>query len=817
MVASGILRDSGRKRGTALRPVCFHEGWTCRHLSDPVSEAVPVTLPHDAMLYEPRTDASPGGIHTGWYPGRDYIYEKTFPVDSYMYRMCQILEFEGVYHNAEVLLNGRQLASHSNGYTGFAVDMTGKTLENRENCLQVIARNSDQPNSRWYTGAGIYRPVTLWTSPYQRILLHGVQIRTLGISPPCIEIRVRTSVSGFASIRILDGKKEIASLSRVRTEMDDMGNAEAVCSLELPGAELWSPEHPRIYTCLVSFEDDMLEETFGIRSLAWNRDGLFLNGRRILLKGACVHHDNGILGVCCYPEAEERKIRLLKQAGFNAVRSAHNPCSRALLSACDRLGIMVLDEFADQWFIPKTMHDYSRCFKTRWADDLKAMIEKDYNHPSVVMYSIGNEVSETAGKAGIRWTGKLAGYVRELDGSRPVTCGINLFFNYLSSLGLGVYSEKKAKKEENQAGKRKTVGSQFFNTMAGLLGQEFMKRGAMLPGCDRKTREAYACLDIAGYNYGVYRYGKDLRKYPDRLILGSETFCKDLWRFPELAEKHPRIVGDFVWSGIDYLGEVGLGAWEYPEYAPVPQGPGWVSSGCGRIDLTGNLLGEAYYAGIALGTGQGPKIAVRPVYPGHEKHSPSAWKLSDALATWNWRGCDGVKTTVEVYARGKQVVLKLDDRVVGKKGVPPNCIVRFPVTWQPGVLTAFVLDEQENVAGSCRLQSLGRETRLAVLPEIETAVPGEVCYIRLRYTDEYGDVLPRQRGMIRLTVEGGELLGLGSGCPYNPIGFTTDQTDTYYGEALAAVRAGRNGLIRISAADGTYSGDAVINIQEPTG
>ncbi len=804
-----------------MRPSCFHDGWTCRHLDEPPSHRVPVALPHDAMLHEPRDASNPGGVHTGWYAGRDYLYEKTFFVDSAAHRMHHVLEFEGVYHNAEVSLNGVHLASHPNGYTGFSVELTGKTLENQENRLQVTVRNSDQPNSRWYTGAGIYRPVTLWTSAPRCVLLHGIKIRTVGLSPPRIEISVQTSMPGLASIRLLDGQREIAALTDVPCEPDKAGHAQASCTVTLPGAELWSPEHPRLYTCEAAFGDDTAQETFGIRALAWGQDGLRLNGQRIVLQGACVHHDNGILGARCYPEAEERRVRLLKQAGFNAVRSAHNPCSQAFLSACDRLGVMVVDEFADQWYIPKTRHDYTRCFEAWWREDLRAMVDKDYSHPSVVMYSIGNEVSETAQTKGIQCTRDLASYIRELDPSRPVTCGINLFFNYLSSMGLGVYTEKKAQKEEKRAEKSRkkgggtggpTAGSQFYNAMAGLLGQELMKRGATLRGCDRKTRDAFACLDIAGYNYGVYRYEKDLKRYPNRLILGSETFCKDIWRFSRMARKHPRIVGDFVWSGIDYLGEVGLGAWEYREYAPLPVGPGWVSSGCGRIDLTGNPLGEALYVRVALGKEKGPLMAVRPVHPRRERHSPSAWKMSDALPTWNWRGCDGEKAVIEVYASGAQVVLRLDDSVVGRKAVPPSQIVRFSVPWQPGILSASALDAQGALIGTCQLQSLGEKTFLRVLPEKQTALPGEVCFIRLRYTDEYGDVLPRERGVLRVTVEGGELLGLGSACPYNRFGFVTHQTDTYYGEALAVVMAGADGAVRISVTDGTYTAGAVVPI-----
>ena len=273
------------------------------------------------------------------------------------------------------------------------------------------------------------------------------------------------------------------------------------------------------------------------------------------------------------------------------------------------------------------------------------------------------------------------------------------------------------------------------------------------------------------------------------------------------------MIGDFVWSGIDYLGEVGLGAWEYRDYAPLPLAPGWVSSGCGRIDLIGNLLGEALYTRVTLEKEQGPLMAVRPIRSAREKHSPSAWKMSNALPTWNWRGCDRKKAVVEVYARAAQVSLKLNGVVLEKKKVPSNLAVRFSVPWQPGVLTASALDEKGNIIGSSSLRSLGSNTLLSLLPEKPTVSPGEICFVRLRYVDEYGEVLPTARGILKVRVDGGELLGLGSACSYNPIGFVSDRTDTYYGEALAAIRAGGEGLVKIDAMDGTYSGSAVITIR----
>ena len=584
-----------------MQPISFCSGWTCRHLNG--SDAPrPVLLPHDAMLEERRHALAPSGKNGGWFEGHDYLYEKTFTAPAEWADKALLLEFGGVWRRAEVSLDGVRLALHPNGYTHFYVALTGR-LTPGEHTLAVIARNADQPNSRWYTGAGIYRPVTLWVADRAHIAVNGVKIRTVSIEPAEIAVQVQTTAPGAVTVDVLDGDIAIAGAAQ-RTE------GETTFRIPLPGAALWSVEHPNLYTCRVRFGTDEHVCRFGVRSIAWGREGLLLNGQRVILQGACIHHDHGLLGAKCFPEAEERRVRLLKEQGYNALRSAHNPCSGALLDTCDRLGMLVVDEYADQWYIHKTEHDDASCFADWWRQDLTAMAEKDHNHPCVIMYSIGNEVSETAQPRGIALTRQMTALLHQLDGSRPVTCGVNLFFNFLSSVGLGVYSDKKARKQSKPR-RKKAVGSQFFNDMAGLMGSGFMKWGATLHGCDVRTRDAYAALDIAGYNYGIKRYLRDLRKYPDRLILGTETFCSDAYRFRELAKREPRLIGDFVWAGMDYLGETGLGAWEYREYAPQPDGPEWISAGAGRIDLTGKPLGEALYPRVALEKEAGPCIAVR--------------------------------------------------------------------------------------------------------------------------------------------------------------------------------------------------------------
>uniref|UniRef100_UPI00402514C1 glycoside hydrolase family 2 TIM barrel-domain containing protein n=1 Tax=Gemmiger formicilis TaxID=745368 RepID=UPI00402514C1 len=794
-----------------MKPTPLLTGWTCRHLGD-TAPGKTVTLPHDAMLAEPRTALSAGGTNTGWYEGYDYEYRRTLTVPGNELADTHILEFEGVYHNAEVWLNGQKAAFRPYGYTNFYVDCA-PYLHAGENELRVIARNADQPNSRWYSGAGIYRPVQLWTARSAHIALNGVKIRTLSLDPAVVEVRVKTTAPGTVRLTVDD-------LPVMQQESD----GEAVFTLTLDNARLWTPETPNLYTCRVSFADDAVTETFGVRKVEWGTDGFLLNGKRHIIQGACIHHDNGLLGAVCDPDAVARKVRLLKENGYNAIRSAHNPCSKALLAECDRQGMLVMDEYIDHWYIHKTEHDYVDYFNDWWHQDLTDMVEKDYNHPCVVLYSTGNEVSETAQKRGIALTKEMTDFLHGLDDSRPVTCGVNIFFNFLSSIGFGVYSDEKAKKEAERAekakqrgekaAKKKAVGSQFFNNLAGLLGDEFMKRGATLHGCDVKTRDAFANMDIAGYNYGIYRYKHDLKKYPQRLILGSETFCNDAYKFRELAKQEPRLVGDFVWAGIDYLGEVMVGSWEYADYAETfDGGPGWVSAGSGRIDLTGKPLGEALYTRVALEADNGPYIAVCPVNHTGDRHSPSAWKMTNAMPSWSWTGCEERKANVEVYARAARVELVLNGHTVGSKTLKNDCLARFSIPYESGTLEAVSYDAADHEIGRCKLQSAGGTTRLTLDAEEPTVKPGHLCYVRLRYTDENGITKPLARGNIQVQVRGGTLVGLGSACPFNKHSYLDSETDTYYGEALAIVRMGDGDAMTIAASDGEYSAELTVPAQ----
>jgi len=403
-------------------------------------------------------------------------------------------------------------------------------------------------------------------------------------------------------------------------------------------------------------------------------------------------------------------------------------------------------------------------------------------------------------------------YLHTLD-DRPVTCGINIFFNYLSSLGFGVYSDERAKQEAKKAEKskgkekKKAVGSEFINNVAGLLGAGFMKFGATLHGSDVKTRDAYARLDVAGYNYGVNRYKKDLKKYPNRVIVGSETFAVDAMKFYDIAKENPALIGDFVWTGMDYLGEVGLGAWEYSDYAPdFEHTAGWITAGAGTIDLVGTETGQMEFTQVAFELSP-IRIGVEPVCFSGKKHSPAAWRDSDAIESWSWDGCEGREAIIEVYARGKEVELKLNGKSVGRKKLPKQSWARFKAAYEPGELTAISYDESGKEIARTSLTSAGSETKLTLLPETGTTKIGALLYVRLRYTDSAGKVKPVARGDIKVAVEGGKLIALGNACSYNDKGYQSDVTDTWYGEALAIIEPIGDVTVK---AESKYGNDEII-------
>lgn len=772
-----------------MKKTNFNNNWQVRHLSENEPYKI-VNLPHDAMLDEPRNEKALGGLNICYFEGKDYEYIKEFMIEKDHCFEKYIFEFEGVYNQAEVYINDQKCIFWPYGYSNFYVDATDYLKIGEKNIIRVIAHNSKQPNSRWYSGAGIYRNVNLYTaSSKDYLLLNGVKIKTLSINPAIIEVQISTSSDGNVHYEIYDENNNMIITDDVKTT-----NKILTFQKEIKDPQLWNVLDAHLYTLKVNYGNDEVRETFGIRVLEYSKEGFFINNQSVLIKGACVHSNLGIIGAYTYKDVEEYFLNKLLETGYNAIRSAHNPLSKSFLELCDQYGVLVLDEFVDCWYIHKTKYDYVNYFPEFYKKDLFNMVEKDFNHPSVIGYSLGNEVGETSQEKGILLLKEMNDYVKSLDSTRFVTCGINIFFNYLTYLGFGQYSDKKAEKEEQKAinnlkskKKKKAVGSEFFNNLAGMFGDEFMKTMATLPGCDKQTKKAFAQVDVAGYNYGIKRYKKDLKNYPERLILGSETFCNDTYKFLELAKTNSRIIGDFVWAGIDYMGEVGVGSWEYSDYATnFTKDLGWISAGSGRIDLTGKLLGEALYTKVCYFSSLKPEICVVPVNHTFDKHSPSAWKMSNALNSWSFRGYENKIAKIEIYSCAPYIELFLNDKSLGIKKTKEN-IAKFKTKYQSGILKAVALDSNKVEVASSYLESAAKETILTIEEEKNYSNYNNLKFIRFSFTDHNKIIKPLEKADIELEISGGKLIAFGNGCPFNIDGYRKNKTFTYFGEAFAVI------------------------------
>ena len=759
----------------------FNADWTVYPLHEENPAKLKVDVPYDAMLREERSPEAEGGVNTCWILAKDYAYEKEFEKPEIPEGGKALLEFGGVYRNAEIYLNEQLIFQNAYGYNTFFVDLTDRLKEGK-NLLKVIAHNADQPNSRWYTGTGIYRPVYLHILPKERIEFRTLRVKTVDYKTGTVEAFGNLTSDGEVKIEVFNQENTLVAAGKSQSQ-----NKAFSLQLSINAPSLWNAEHPYLYQLKATFLGYEETRRFGIRQLEWGQDGFLVNGERTLLKGACIHHDNGPLGGESYRDAEYRKARLLKEVGYNAIRSAHNPLCEDMLDACDELGIYVMDEYADCWYIHKTKYDYVNELMANWKEDLRLMVEKDYNHPSVVLYSIGNEVAETSETKGIALIKEFVDHLKALDPSRMTTCGVNIFFNALYSWGFGVYSDKKADSNQQAKAKKQEVGSAFFNKIANFVGSNVMKVGSTIHRCDVKTRGAFALLDAPGYNYAIFRYKHDLKKYPNRIIVGSETFCSDANWWMQFAKDNPRMIGDFVWAGMDYLGECGVGSWVSQDDAPsFDHGMGWMTAGSGRLDITGRFLGEALYTQVMYGL-KPIELAVVAPREKEVKHAPSAWKFSMALPCFDFPGQEGKKATAEIYSTAEKVALFLNGKKVAQSKTKKNGNTPIKFAYQPGELKAVSFDKAGKKIAEVSLYSGTPGDHLTLHPETEHPLQNNnFLYVRLALGDENGNIRPYLKDMLEIdNVKGGKLLRFANGNPYNAEGYLTNKSLTYQGEALA--------------------------------
>ncbi|MFT4214309.1 MAG: glycoside hydrolase family 2 TIM barrel-domain containing protein [Microbacterium sp.] len=794
--------------------VAFHDGWTVGpklaafESREGAAAPVPVSVPHDALRDLPRGEENDGGVHSGYIPGGVFVYERSFDVPAEWAQRTVLLEFEGVYRDAVVYVNGDFAVHEPNGYAAFTVPLDAFLRFGETNAVTVEARA--HRDSRWYTGAGIYRPVHLVVADPVHLALDGTTVTTPDIDGERAIVEIATRVENATRhTRTTRVHWQIVAPARgVVAEGDApvtvLPGADAVARIRLavPEPALWSPDAPALHGVRVHLAADdgaLLDEdavTFGIRRLQLDpRHGLRLNGERVDLRGACVHHDNGPLGAITHVDAEDRKVRLLKAGGFNAIRSAHNPASRALLDACDRHGLLVMDELSDVWTKAKTGFDASIGFDERWPHDVAGLVAKDRNHPSVILYSIGNEILELATPHGATWSRRLAEEFRRLDPTRFVTNGINGIIANMGRMGeiLGELAETDP------------------NTMMAGLGAQMAaaNASALVTG---STEESAAVLDVVGFNYGDSRYALDAELFPNRIIVGSETFPDRIAALWAEVRRHPHVIGDFTWTGFDYIGEAGIGRVEYTD------APGYRSTGtagpfpyllaqCGDIDITGHRTPASHYREIAFGVRTEPAIAVhRPQHHGRPVEK-TPWSWDDAVASWTWGAAPGAPVTVDVYADADEVELLLDGTSLGVRAVgePRPLIARFETEYRPGELVAVA--RRGGVETGRAMLRTASEVMLraaAEAPVVDAA--GGLVYVPVALADADGTVPCDRDVEVTVTIEGpGDLAGLGSGRARTLESFAGPSRQTHDGRLLAIVRAAASGPITLTATAPGYA------------
>ncbi|MBQ9726534.1 MAG: DUF4982 domain-containing protein [Kiritimatiellae bacterium] len=774
-----------------MKRVLLSKGWSVRR---PGGAPEPVDLPHDGSIRLPRDPAAPGGADTGWFVSTDLRYSRVLrvPADA----THAILDLDGAYLCAAVTLDGNRLSMHPHGYAPWLVDLSAHVHPGGADELRVETSGL-QPSTRWYSGSGLYRDVFLWLGGAVRIEPRATFVTTPEVSADRATVRVETRVSfdspAAATLRatLLDpaGEEILRRDDPVAPAAGETA-ADAAIELDVPHPDLWDIGHGALYALrleVLGADGAILDEEttrFGIRSLSFDPErGFRINGRPEKLRGGCIHHDHGVLGAAAFPAAERRRARLLQATGFNAIRVAHNPPSLALLEACDELGILLLDEAFDMWTNPKRACDYHLWFADWWARDVEAMVLRDRNHPCVVSYSIGNEISERSGHSdGAAWAARLAAECRRHDTTRAVT---------------SAFCELWDLPQPDPATPDDVKDAAFPHWR---LGAPERARTLFAP----LTERAAEALDVVGYNYMFSRYADDRTRFPRRVVWGTETFARDFFDSWKATLANPNVCGDFVWTAFDYLGEAGIGrgAW-HPENEclEIPQAYPWRAAWDADLDLTGvrrpqSFLREAVWLGNAE-----PRIWTRHPRFNGLAWGGTPWSFPDLRATWTFPDvAPGTPVRCYVYTDADEIVFELDGRRVGAARPEKGC-ASHDVPWAPGRLVARAVKGGAAV-GESALETTGAPASLALLPETTSlrADRRDLAFVRIEVHDEAGRRVDESAAELTCRVEGGELLGVFSADPKNEDAYTTPVCHAWEGRALAILRAAEPGQVVLTVA-----------------
>jgi len=788
--ASGALRpaEAATPQPPPRERLLFDHDWKFL-LGDPSGAESPafdaagwrtVDLPHDWSIEGKIDPQNPMGGSGGFFPAGVGWYRRTFTVPATWSAKRIGVEFEGIYMNATVYVNGNNLGMHPYGYTTFFHDLTPHLKPGGNNVLAIRVDQSRHRNSRWYAGSGIYRHVWLDAANPVHVATWGTSVTTPEVSAARALVSVKTRIanesgkpSKVALETVLYARSGAAVGKSNSSAAVEAGNSVAVSQeIAVDKPSLWALESPTLYRAVTRvMEDgktvDEISTPFGIRSTEWSAEkGFLLNGKAVKMTGGCVHHDNGPLGAAAFDRAEERRVRILKESGFNAIRTSHNPPSPAFLDACDRLGMLVMDEAFDCWSRGKNPQDYNVAFKDWWQRDIDAMVLRDRNHPSVVMWSIGNEVPERGEPLGAEEAKTIANYLRGLDRTRPVTAALNA-----------------------------------------------------IPGRWSDTDGYYSALDIGGYNYDLNNHAADHTRVPSRVMVCTESFGQDTFSYSAMAAQFPYIVGDFVWTAIDYLGESGLGRWYYRDLqdtsreaygAPYP----CHGADCGDIDLCGNRRARAHYRNIVWGRGEKLYLGVRqPVPEGKDLHV-TRWGVFPVYASWTWPGMEGKPLEVEIYSRAELVRLYLGEKQIGEKPTTSaqQFKANFSVPYAPGVLKAVAVEGGKPVAEAV-LRTAGEPARVRLTADrVSLQADGQdLSFVAVEAVDPNGQPHPNAEHQVTFRLQGpGAIVAVGNADLMSEEPYQGDRRKLFHGRALVVVRTSRTaGDLTLTASAPGLKGNAV--------
>ena len=714
-------------------------------------------LPHDWSIegkIHPKNATGAGG---GYFPSGIGWYRKTFLVPDNWKEKKTAIYFEGVYMNSEVFINGKSLGVYPYGYSSFSYDLTPYLNFGKENVIAVRVDNSQQMNSRWYSGSGIYRHVWMIVTNPVHVANWGVAVSTPEVSSKKATVLVKTKVKNetaslqkiVVTIHLLNKSSKSVGKNQTQVEVPANSEKEITQTIQVSNPMLWTPETPNLYQAQIQISKDkkVMDDTktnFGIRSLKFTAEnGFQLNGKTVKINGGCVHHDNGCLGAAAFDRAEERKVELLKAGGFNAVRTSHNPPSEAFLDACDRLGLLVMDESFDCWKIGKNTNDYAKYFDQWWKKDLQTMILRDQNHPSIVIWSIGNEIAERAKPEAVETAKMLLQEIKKIDATRPVTSAV--------------------------------VNFDKWENLDPLINVH----------------------DVAGYNYNLHTAPDDHKRVPSRIIVQTESYPKDAFNNWKLVQENNYVIGDFVWTAMDYLGESGIGRYYYSGEVP---GQHWENdffpyhgAYCGDIDLIGWRKPVSHYRSMLYNTNEKLYMAVREPAPEPLEIKETWWSVWPTWESWTWPGFEGKTIQVEVYSKYPKVRLYLNDKLVGeqKTSKEEQFKATFPIPYSAGILKAVGV-ENDKETEPVILQTAGDASKIKLKADRKEILANgqDLSFITIEITDKDGIFQPNAANRLNFKIDGpGVIAGVDNADIKDVEQYVGDTRKAWKGRALIVIKS----------------------------